>query len=148
MRGWQRVLFRKLAFRDKLNHGAVKNCSLPKGFHALHGFFKVWFEFEHDFYLFLETASRNAFRLAVCFESINRKSTFDAAAGDTLHEEALSEDEDDQRRDDGDGCARQNQVGRVRGTSAQHVERKGQHVVLLIADVDDDQRPEERVPRI
>ena len=41
-------MFRKRFFEMELNHGAVKDDPRPKRLHALHGLFKVWFEFKHD----------------------------------------------------------------------------------------------------
>jgi hypothetical protein len=52
-------LFRKRLFEIELNHGSVKDGSLPKGVHALHGFFKVWFEFEHDLINYLSLYFRH-----------------------------------------------------------------------------------------
>ena len=74
--------------------------------------------------------------------------SFDAAAGDAFHKETLAENEDDQRWQNGNRRTSQNQVRAVGGAATQHVERQGQDVILHIAGVDDDQRPEEAVPGV
>ena len=60
---------------------------------------------------------------------------FYTAAGHAFHKEALAQNEDDERRQNRDGCAGQDQVGAVGGAAAQHVKGQRQHVVLGVAGV-------------